>query len=1016
MMFVVGLVGVMAANGLSVDISVTSSSSPPCVPGELLVAFTDEESTVMTLTSGTYSSTISEVNDVLQRYHLSGVEPLFCDKSPMKNVFILRFPREADLEAITHELLDLPSIMAVERNLLMAVDLDFFPSNYACRHDWYCGGAHGRTDTWPFWSMQLDRAWDITRGDSTVIVAIMDSGIDYAHPYVAPLVWQNLGEDADQDGHTLEFNGSSWAFDPGDADTLDNDLNGKVNDFVGWDFIENDGDVQHGGTQNSHGTTMGSIISCVTNTDTLGSAGITWHSKLMALRAVISEQNDSTQLGWVIGATNYAAAKGADIVNMSFSTDVNSELWHVFIIQASQAGVIFVSSAGRSPVGSNGSELDTITKRYPQWWDEVICVAAVDTFGYKTNVLSNWGTTVDISGYSKSQAEFRGAGHVICMYDTNRATDCNSSNQYPGTQHPHQFWYTGLFTSGTCAEASGVLALLKSMYPTASADFLKQELYRGATPLPDPLYAQGKLGVGAINAYRSLTQWGTISQNTTWSNNVYVSGDITLTNGASLTVDPGTTVYIMPDDNEKAGYDTTRVELHVKGGFLDVNGTAEAPVRFIAWDESGETSDGDAWRFLFLWDTLDTGASFDYCTIKNAIYGIEDQVNITLNHCTIEDCAKRGLVVAYAESVYVANTTIRNIGPGNHTDAFGLNVLAGGTVRMDCSTIENVGTNAAQVLSGGKLYANFCNFFESDKGLYLWRDYGNVVDAEIKYCTIRHNDHGVWVKGPGVDDVLVEHCVIDSNTTANIYCENAASILIKYNAIKYSPIGILAYGSGPWITNANDIQHNTTGVKCDGGAEGVVVDHTRITNNQAGVAVLGESEPDLGQGPWGSTGYNNISSNSGYHVTNLSESITVMAQNNYWGTCPPKANKFYGLVDYSDSLCQAPLVSEANADIDMESPELPMNYALDYNYPNPFNPTTTIRYAVPPPGGRVVIAIFNVQGQRVLTLVDAEKSANFYSVTWDGKSARGEAVASGVYFARMTAPGFETTKKVLLLK
>ena len=191
-----------------------------------------------------------------------------------------------------------------------------------------------------------------------------------------------------------------------------------------------------------------------------------------------------------------------------------------------------------------------------------------------------------------------------------------------------------------------------------------------------------------------------------------------------------------------------------------------------------------------------------------------------------------------------------------------------------------------------------------------------------------------------------------------------------------------------------------------------------ITDNQWGVLALDESVPDLGDGPWGSSGDNSIYTNSGYYVSSLSEEITIMAQNNFWnvtqGSCLPKANKFYGLVDYSNPQCGPPQVSEAETGV--KTPAVPSRYALNYNYPNPFNPTTTIRYAVPPPGGHVSIAIYNVEGQVVTTLVDEEKSAQFYSVAWDGTSARGEPVATGVYFVRMRAPGFEMTKKVLLLK
>jgi hypothetical protein len=90
---------------------------------------------------------------------------------------------------------------------------------------------------------------------------------------------------------------------------------------------------------------------------------------------------------------------------------------------------------------------------------------------------------------------------------------------------------------------------------------------------------------------------------------------------------------------------------------------------------------------------------------------------------------------------------------------------------------------------------------------------------------------------------------------------------------------------------------------------------------------------------------------------------------------------------------------------------------LDDNYPNPFNPTTTIKYSIAS-AGRVSLKVYNAAGQLVRTLVDEEQAptAEGFSVTWDGASNTGEKVASGVYFYRLTANEFSQTKKMVLLK
>lgn len=97
---------------------------------------------------------------------------------------------------------------------------------------------------------------------------------------------------------------------------------------------------------------------------------------------------------------------------------------------------------------------------------------------------------------------------------------------------------------------------------------------------------------------------------------------------------------------------------------------------------------------------------------------------------------------------------------------------------------------------------------------------------------------------------------------------------------------------------------------------------------------------------------------------------------------------------------------------------LPKAFALSQNSPNPFNPSTTISYEIPETSGavKVVMAVYNIRGQKVITLVDELKESGQYSVNWNGMDQKGHRVSSGVYFYRMNAGDFSAVRKMVILK
>jgi len=98
-----------------------------------------------------------------------------------------------------------------------------------------------------------------------------------------------------------------------------------------------------------------------------------------------------------------------------------------------------------------------------------------------------------------------------------------------------------------------------------------------------------------------------------------------------------------------------------------------------------------------------------------------------------------------------------------------------------------------------------------------------------------------------------------------------------------------------------------------------------------------------------------------------------------------------------------------------EETKVPASFSLSQNHPNPFNSETVIEYSLPKES-LVKIAIYNILGQRVKTLLDKRESAGYKRVIWDGKNEKGKVVSSGIYFCRMETEEFVQTKKMLLLK
>jgi hypothetical protein len=290
-------------------------------------------------------------------------------------------------------------------------------------------------------------AWDLHTGSAAIIVAVLDSGIDYLHPDLADNIWSNPGEIA---------NGQ------------DSDGNGKVDDLRGWNFIANTSDPMDD-DPSSHGTHIAGIIGAIGN-NARGVSGINWRVQLMPLKFLAADGSGS--VAHAIAAIDYAITHGARVINASYgypdkcTTQPPSTFERQAIERAGQAGVLFVAAAGNS-----GCDND-LTPFYPASHNlaNILAVAASDAH-------DNLAT---FSNYGRNSVHLAAPGTSILS-----------------TLHRHRGEYG--YISGTSMAApmvSGAATLLFSYRPELPWHEARQLLLDNSLPLPN---AEDKIAYGRLD-------------------------------------------------------------------------------------------------------------------------------------------------------------------------------------------------------------------------------------------------------------------------------------------------------------------------------------------------------------------------------------------------------------------------------------------------------------------------------------------------------------------------------------
>ncbi len=295
--------------------------------------------------------------------------------------------------------------------------------------------------------MQNNLAWDTTLGDPSIIVGVTDDGVDTDHQDLIANIWSNPGET------------------PGDG--IDNDNNGYIDDFQGFDFVFNNNDPNPNDPGNDHGTHVAGIVAADTDNN-IGVAGTAGDATIMPLQFYASGQSWTAVN--IADAFAYGTDNGARIITTSYNMDgwVGDPVVTAAFDYMYDNGVLHFNSAG------NGNALNPARQAFTQ----SMLVASTDSGDVRSS-FSNYGTGIDIAA--------PGSSVLSTILNDNYGVKSGTSMASPN--------------------AAGVAALIWSANPTWTSAQVAAQMSFTADNIDaqNPAYV-GLLGGGRVNSFKALTQ------------------------------------------------------------------------------------------------------------------------------------------------------------------------------------------------------------------------------------------------------------------------------------------------------------------------------------------------------------------------------------------------------------------------------------------------------------------------------------------------------------------------------